>query len=367
MFFPKWFNKLVLLSAAILLPLAAVASGFSDLSTYHKNRTAIQSLSDLGVINGYSDGTFRPEQTVSRAEAVKMLITSIKSASFVSDVTRDIYRAGQLIVPFRDVMLGEWYGPYVTLANQYGIANGYSDGTFRPGNTINFAEGLKMILEAYGADTNGVRYSYKPLIFVNGNEWFAPYFEYAYQKNLINRNKFYHPAQQMTRGDFAEVLYRLRTVKEQGLYRFKITQTPVSSEYTVTIPSLNLININVGFADPYNAKSSLAILNGGLGHYLAPPGSGKKMVLFGHSSGYNWDTSSFKQILRQIDRLNNGDMIYINYQEKGYAYRINKREIMPAGDLPKVMIDYGYEELAMYTCWPPDSVSQRYVVYANRI
>ena len=171
----------------------------------------------------------------------------------------------------------------------------------------------------------------------------------------------------MTRGDFAEILYRLRTMQEHGISQFVFDQVQTSNEYTITIPSLDLININVSFADPYDPKGSLEVLKDGLGHYLSPPGGGKKMVLFGHSSGYNWDSSGFKQILRQIDRLKDGDLIYINYKERGHAYRVGNREIVPAPQLNKVMEDYGYEEVALYTCWPPDSTSHRYVIYAGKI
>jgi LPXTG-site transpeptidase (sortase) family protein len=367
MFFPRWFGRLALLAAAVLLPFTALAQSFGDVPIHHKNHLAISQLSDLGVINGYGNGQFRPSNVVSRAEAAKMLITSTKPPTFVQDIIRDLHQYGNSLVTFWDVPASEWHAPYVTLARQYGVVNGYADGSFRPHQTINFAEGLKMILEAYHADTASSRFSPKPLLYVQGNEWFAPYFEYAYQKNLINREKFYHPAQSMTRGEFAEVLYRMRTVKSKALAYYTPTQKPFSSEYTITIPGLDLININVSFADPYNSDGALAVLKDGLGHYLSPPGSGKKMVIFGHSSGFNWDTSGFKQVLRQINKLNHGDVIYLNYQEKGYAYRINKQEIMPANQLVSVMSDYGYEELAIYTCWPPDSVSHRYVVYATPI
>ena len=91
------------------------------------------------------------------------------------------------------------------------------------------------------------------------------------------------------------------------------------------------------------------------------------MVLFGHSSGYSWDKSPYKTILTKIDQLQVGDIIYINYQEKGYVYQINQKEIRPASDMASVMEDYGYEEMALYTCWPPNGISKRYVVYASPI
>lgn len=362
MIFPKYFKQFVLLCAGLLMPLVAVGASFSDVPTYSKYFAAASSLSDANIVQGYADGSFRPDQPISRAEAAKLLITAIKPKGFVEKATRNLNNS-----PFADVPLYEWFGPYVALTAQYGITHGYPDGTFKPHNTINLAEALKIILGAYGVNVSSERLPQSPLVSIQNSEWYAPYFAYAYHKNLISSDKFYHPNQLMSRGEFAEILYRLKTIREKNLNTFPITTPPYSNEYTLTIPRLNLFNVSVSFADPYNAQDALSVLRDGLGHYLNPPGSGKKMVLFGHSSGYNWDSSSFKQILRQIDQLEVGDRIYVNYQEKGYVYQIFNKEIMPANLLADVMQDYGYEEMALYTCWPPDHISHRYVVYAGRL
>lgn len=355
-----------MLGLGLLIPLSVAAKTFSDVPTYHKYWLAISQLSDLGVVDGYPDGSFHPEQTISRAEAAKLLVSSIKSDEFIRKAASSFVKSG-FSSPFSDVSFNEWFGPYVVMAKQYGMADGYPDGSFKPGNTINFAEGLKMILQSYGADVQSERFVERSLLYVKGHEWFAPYFNYAYNHNLINTDKFYHPAQLMTRGEFAEILYRLKTIKEKGLRQFPVNQTSFSNEYTITIPRLGIVNVDVSFANPYDSAGALGTLKGGMGHYLSPPGGGGKMVLFGHSSGYSWDNSSYKHLLRQIDRLEIGDFIYINYQERGYIYQVRNKDILPAGQLNTVMTDYGYEEMAMYTCWPPDSISQRYVVYAARL
>ncbi len=367
MFFPRFLKYLCVLALGILIPLSAVcAKAFSDVPTYYKHFRAIAQLSDLGVVNGYPDGSFRPEQTISRAEAAKLLVSSVKSGEFIQKATDSFIKSG-FNSPFYDVSFDEWYGPYVVMAKQYGMVDGYPDGSFKPGQTINFAEGLKMILQTYGTDVRSERFVEQPLLYVRGHEWFAPYFSYAYQHCLINPDKFYHPAQLMTRGEFAEILYRLKTIKEKGISHYPAGHIAFSNEYKVTVPRLGIINVDVTFANPYDADGALGALEGGMGHYLSPPGSGSKIVLFGHSSGYSWDRSSHKHLLRQIDRLKTGDRVYINYQECGYVYEINKKDILPAGELDAIMEDYGYEELVMYTCWPPDRISHRYVVYAARM
>ena len=350
----------------VLIPIRVSAQTFFDVADHFKHEEAIESLASLGIINGYPDGSFQPEKSISRAEAAKILIGTVKPPTTIEETQNDLYSYNFLSL-FSDVGNEEWFAPYVMLAYQNGIIQGYSDGSFRPANIINMAEGLKMILESYGMDATRARYVEHPLLLIGPDDWFTHYFEYSYNRNLISREKFYHPAQGMTRGEFAEILFRLKTIRDSGEESYTETKNLTSDEYTITIPRLNIISLDVSFADPFDPQGSLGVLNSGLGHYLSPPGSGHKMVLFGHSSGYSWDKSPYKTILTKIDQLQQGDIIYLNYQEKGYIYQINQREIRPATDMASVMKDYGYEEMALYTCWPPNSISKRYVVYASPI
>lgn len=331
---------------------------FPDVPSNYKYYTAINTLSDAEIISGYEDGNFKPEKTINRAQAVTLL------ARFVSADLAGQIQEGE--TPFFDVKPGGWYVAFITWAYLQGVVEGYPDGSFRPDKTLNFAEGLKIILTATHSLIDPYPFSPRPLLAVEKGDWFAPYFTYAYEKNLINRDKFYHPRQPMTRGEFAEILYRLGIIEKEDLAEYpKIDDGVVSGEYTITIPRLNIFSVNVSFADPYSAKNALETLKTGLGHYLAPPEEGKKMIIFGHSSGYSWDKSNYKQILRQIDRLQAGDKIYINYHEKGYIYTIDQYEIMPAKELDNIMTEDNINELVLYTCWPPDRISHRYVVYGK--
>lgn len=359
-------RRWVLALFIFFFPLSVFAGGFNDVPQDYRYNEAIETLNDLGIMNGYEDGSFKPDSPITRAEAVKALITLIKPEGVIGDTQENLY-ADSFFLPFRDVFVDSWAAPYVTLAFQGGIIQGFEDGTFRPNQIVRCAEGLKMALEGFSVDTRRVRFVERPLILMNAGDWFARYFGYAYNQNLINRDKFYHPQQWMTRGEFADLLFRLKTIRENGWGEFPESEEADSDEYRITIPRLNITNLKVTPADPFNQKNALGVLNEGLGHYLATPGSGHKMVVFGHSSGYNWDHSPYKYIFTKIDRLQEGDMIYINYREKGYVYQIRQKEVRPATEMAAVMEDYGYEELALYTCWPPNGISKRYVVYAEPV
>lgn len=357
-----------LLCTLFLRSFTAAAANFSDVGRGHGNFQAIHSLSNVGLIKGYADQTFKPDKTINRAEALKVLIEARFDRTTI-DQALDGHRAKRhRYVNLPDVALGDWFSPYVEVAYAHGIAKGYADNQFKPMNSINLAEGLKMILAAYGIQPKGIL-SPSKLLYVNSGDWFAPYFAYATEKNLLNANKFYHPAQVLTRGEFTEIVYRMNTIQAGHLTHYTQGNGVINSkEYTVTIPRLNIINQPVGFADLSDEEKSLDVLKKfPLGHYLATPDSGKKFVLFGHSSGYAWDKSPYKVALRQINKLQPGDKIYINYKERGYVYVIGKTETILAQEDSRIVDNLSSNEIAMYTCWPPDSIRQRYVVYAKPV
>jgi hypothetical protein len=89
----------------------------------------------LGIVGGYGDGSFRPNEPVNRAAALKM-ITLAAGADYMG-----------FEPSFGDVRSSDWYASYVGFAQKSGIVGGYPDGTFRPGNLITRAEVAKIVTE----------------------------------------------------------------------------------------------------------------------------------------------------------------------------------------------------------------------------
>ena len=118
---------------------------FLDVSTGAWYTPYIQSAKDNGVVQG-TDGRFKPDNNISRAEALKILI---EAAGFI-DVYENYQQnyasnEGWWYVFFPDVSIGEWYARYVAYAKDFGIVGGYNDNTFRPGNPITRAEVAKIV------------------------------------------------------------------------------------------------------------------------------------------------------------------------------------------------------------------------------
>ncbi len=170
-------------------------TAFNDLPSDHKYYEAVSYLVNEKVVAGYPDGTFKPDQTVSRVEALKFIFEGIKSA----------LAEGSL--PFPDTSEKEWYGKYLYTAYKNGVVDGYPDGTFKPTNTVNHAEFFKILFNGMGVDVNPV-VEMRPFIDVEKDQWFAPYAAYAKELGIVE-GSYFKPADGMSRGEVADAIYRL--------------------------------------------------------------------------------------------------------------------------------------------------------------
>lgn len=106
---------------------------FADVSPKMWYANTIAYAKQMNLIDGYEDGTFKPNSSITRAEAAKILA---EAAGLTSENTGT----------FPDVADGKWYTPYIEALAEKGIIIGYADGTFRPANKITRAEAIKMIV-----------------------------------------------------------------------------------------------------------------------------------------------------------------------------------------------------------------------------
>jgi S-layer homology domain len=180
---------------AVLTDPASLANPFPDTNTATIEGIAALELHHRNVIGGYPDGTFKGYLEVNRAEAAKfLLITRYSTVEFLENSGR-----------FPDVIEGQWYVRYVMKAANLGIIGGYPDGYYRPGNTVNTAEFLKMLTKAFGLGEN-LPYSYPD---VSAAAWYAPYAGAAETYNLFpNRGMNLEPARNMTRNEVAVAIYQ---------------------------------------------------------------------------------------------------------------------------------------------------------------
>lgn len=173
---------------------------FSDVPKGSGYYDAVSYLRTEGIVEGYPDGSYKPYQTINRAEFTKIVVgaSGYNPAQDLSGY--DIFSTSGL--SFSDIQNGAWYNPYLRKAVESGIIGGYPDGTFKPAQEINFVEAAKIIVIADGGDFAGAGYA--------PDDWFHKYVNVLETNHAIPTtiNTF---DQKITRGEMAEIMYRMKT------------------------------------------------------------------------------------------------------------------------------------------------------------
>ena len=143
---------LALVMTFSLVTISAGATEYKDLTdkstiTYSE---AVAVLNKLGVITGYEDGSFQPTGSLTRGAAAKIIVSMMIGADAASSLTAST-------APYKDVPVDNTFAAYISYCKTAGYISGYSDGTFRPADTLTGYAFAKMLLGAlgYSSSTEG--------------------------------------------------------------------------------------------------------------------------------------------------------------------------------------------------------------------
>jgi len=168
---------------------------FKDLPSSHKNSVAIEALYNLGILTGYSDGTFKPENTINRAEFLSILSNAVE-ADFAGKKLENC---------FTDVKT-EWFAAFACYAKEAGWVKGYEDGSFKPAKNVEKAEAVKIIFAAMQYPLCK-EVTAAPYTDVAVDSWMAPYACAAKEGGIVSGKTLYMPFYEITRGDTAQLIY----------------------------------------------------------------------------------------------------------------------------------------------------------------
>ena len=196
----KKFLSLVL-ALAMALSLVTVSAGAKDFTdsddlSGEAYEEAVNVMSEMEIIDGYADGDFRPQGTLTRQAAAKIIACMILGKTTAESL-------GTSAAPFKDVPAGSSFAGYIAFCVERGLISGYADGTFRPTGTLTGFAFLKMLLGALGYDQSIEGYT--------GTNWTVNVAGRAYEIGLTDGNDEFVGSQPCTREEAA--LYAVNTLK----------------------------------------------------------------------------------------------------------------------------------------------------------
>lgn len=174
---------------------------FTDVKTGSSYFDAVEYLREGKVLTGYPDGTFKPTNSLNRAEFARLIANPfiLRNARVTDCINENVDEDSETVL-FPDVDRDEWYAAAICVVRTSNIVNGYPDGEYKPERTINVAEGMKMLASTFAFDTKT-----EP-----NDDWYMPYARALAERNAIptSIDTFADP---ITRGEMAEILYRLKS------------------------------------------------------------------------------------------------------------------------------------------------------------
>lgn len=148
-----------------------------------------------------------------------------------------------------------------------------------------------------------------------------------------------------------------------------VTLTKVSAENKLIIPKLN---VEVPIAFGVSLDGVMSAMNSGVVHYRingasALPGEIGNFVITGHSAGDIYSSNQYKFIFSGLERLEEGDIIYVHYNSIRYTYKMVRSEVIEPTEVSKLVYETDKPILTLVTCWPLGTSRYRLLVVAEQI
>lgn len=196
-----------LLLALLAMPVAS-AFNFIDEDDFPAwAEEAIEVVSEENIMTGYGDGSFGPDNPLTRAEAVTLILRTKK------DIVMQNYNG---IPQFPDIIDGAWYEEAIGVSAAYGWVRGHDDGFFYPGKTLTRAEFAAMLERAFNLEAEDENFATK-FADIEAGLWFTGSVSAMLENELV-RNSLsvnYQPGSEVSRAEAAWIFAQL--VNKPGL------------------------------------------------------------------------------------------------------------------------------------------------------
>lgn len=178
-----------------ILVVCFVFSAFLKVYAFEEdNIKSATKLNAVGILSGYSDGSLRLENKVTRAEMAVILVKMLGKEEYAKSLETNS--------KFKDVLNTNWAQKYIDVAARDGIIRGYDGGMFKPDEAVTYAELVTMMVRVLGAGE----------VIGSFGKWPDNYIDFAKRENLI-KDMVFRNNDYATRGDVAYIVDNTMSAK----------------------------------------------------------------------------------------------------------------------------------------------------------
>ena len=177
---------------------------YTDVYSDNKYFEAIKYFKNNETISWFSDGSFKPEQNITRIESLKIILNSFS----YDRVENNDYS-------FEDISTDSWQNYYVQKWISLQIIDNTKNTLFYPNRTLNRVETLKLIINLKWDNLDEYRNKDYEMKDVSKEDWFYPYVVYAIENKLFSiENNEFIPTASVTRWEMLDVMYKIINLKK---------------------------------------------------------------------------------------------------------------------------------------------------------
>ena len=293
----------------------------------NKYQEDIESLSELKIVQWYPGNIFKPDQIITRAEMLKIVM-------WWADITLSTWWKEC----FSDISENEWYSNYICTAKSIWIIDWYSDGTFQPNKPVSNVEGIKIALKSFWI---------KPQEVSNWQEWYADYMNFVHQNNIFSRYSIY-PESAMTRGMMAHLTIKIinqwtqpRTYNRKNISAWCSIPQPWTTPTSVTVNWVQR-SIITDIGKNYNQSQPTKLIVAF--HWRTNPNTlirtyykvdkasdGNVIIVYPSGLPEQWPTRSRQNPWDKPNTIRDYDLFDTIVEEFSENYCVNKDEIYVVG------------------------------------
>jgi len=215
-------------------PAISQAASFKDLPESHPYYDAIMHLNKQGCLSGYNDGTMKPDQSITRAATVKLLLTCLDLPKIYSEESFTLPKGAEVVVngntivlpaedqitfkipfdpqkygklSFTDLEPGAWYIDFLKEAVIRRLVTGYTDNTIKPNKSVTKGELYTLLYRVVPEDLK-MQSPVPQAKDINENDWFYDGLQFALSQKINNTNDDgnINPLKELNRGHVAQFL-----------------------------------------------------------------------------------------------------------------------------------------------------------------
>lgn len=164
---------------------------------------------------------------------------------------------------------------------------------------------------------------------------------------------------------YSEVSYRVANYFKKPQQIPAVSEIPISEEFFLEIPKINLISTIIPNVDAENEGQYLEKLKMGVAHAKGSyfPGDEGPIVLFSHSTDSLAHIIQYNAKFYALKDLEVGDSITIHFKGQTYNYKVKDKKVISPTNIDAIR--QSDSKLILTTCWPPGTDWQRVAVFAS--